>query len=231
MATKNVLRVALCFAAFITTLVPAAFSQESGRLDQVLAAMDRNAKTFRTAQADFTASMWNSVINSFVPPDDVGKIYLKKSDSGIDASAIYTQPPDKQIRFSGNKLEIYQNGQINTYDASAHHDELETFLVLGFGSSGEDMRKSYDIKDLGAEKIDGSDTEKLELVPKSGAVLAHVPKMVLWMDPTLGVSRQQMIYVEKEGDYRVAKYTDIRINRNMPKNAFKMKPSVKIVTH
>lgn len=231
MATKNVLRVALCCAAVITTSVPAAFSQESSRLDQVLAAMDRNAKTFRNAQAGFTASMWNSVINSFVPPDDVGKIYLRKSDSGIEASATYTQPPDKQIKFSENKLEIYQNGQINSYDAGTHRDELETFLVLGFGSSGEDMRKSYDIKDLGPEPIEGSDTEKLQLVPKSAAVLAHVPKIVLWMDPTLGVSRQQQIWVEKEGDYRLAKYTDIRINKPLPKNAFKMKPSARTVTH
>lgn len=230
MATKNVLRVALCFAGFMTTSV-SAFSQESGRLDQILAAMDRNAKAFRNAQAGFTARMWNSVINGFVPPDDEGKIYLRKADSGIEASAIYRQPPDKQIKFSGNQLEIYQNGEINTYNASAHRDELETFLVLGFGSSGEDLRNSYDIKDVGPEKVEGFDTEKLELVPKSAFVLAHVPKIILWMDPQLGISRQQQIYVEKEGDYRLAQYTDIAINKNLPKNAFKMKASSKTITH
>src|SRR5215468_9085622 len=99
MATKNVLRVAPCFAAFILTFAPAAFGQGSGRLNQSLAAMDKNAKTFRTAEASFTARMFNSVINAFVPPDDAGKIFLRKSGSGIEASAIYTQPPDKEIKF------------------------------------------------------------------------------------------------------------------------------------
>lgn len=231
MATKNVLRVAPCFAAFIAIFVPAAFGQGSGRLNQVLAAMDQNAKTFRTAEASFTARMFNSVINAFVPPDDVGKIYLRKGSSGIEANAVYTQPPDKEIRFSGNKLEIYQNGQINTYDAGAHRDELETFLVLGFGSSGEDMRKSFDINDLGPEAVESFDTEKLELVPKSASVVAHVPKIILWMDPKLGVSRRQQINVEKEGDYRLATYSDIKLNRNLPKNAFKMKASQKTINH
>ena len=231
MATKNVLRVALCFAACITTLVPCAFGQGSERLDQILAAMDRNAKSFRSAQAVFTAKMWNSVINDFVPPPDIGKIFLRKSDAGIEASAIYQQPPDKMIMFSGNRLEIYMNGQINAYDASAHHDELETFLVLGFGSSGEDMRNSYDIKDLGPDKVESFDTEKLELVPKSASVLTHVPKIILWMDPKLGISRQEQIYVERDGDYRLAQYTDIELNRNLPKNAFKMKASTKTITH
>jgi outer membrane lipoprotein-sorting protein len=233
MATKKVLGVALCFAAFIPTFVPAAFSQENKnlRLNQVLAAMDQNAKTFRNAQASFTARMFNSVVNAFVPPDDAGRIYLQKTGSGIEASAIYTQPRDKQIKFSGNTLEIYQNGQRNTYDATAHHDELETFLVLGFGSSGDDMRKSFDIQDLGPEAVEGSDTEKLELVPKSASVLAHVPKIILWIDPKLGVSRQQQIYVEKEGDYRLATYTNIAINRNLPKNAFKFKAVQKTVIH
>ena len=123
------------------------------------------------------------------------------------------------------------NGQINAYDASAHHDELETFLVLGFGSSGEDMRNAYDIKDLGAETVEGFDTEKLELVPKSASVLVHVPKVILWIDPKLGVSRKQQIYVEKEGDYRLALYGDIEINKNLPKNAFKMKATQKTVIH
>src|SRR5215469_2700388 len=231
MATKNVPRVALCFAACIATLVPPAFGQENKRLDQVLAAMDQNAKIFRGAEASFTAKMWNSVINAFVPPDDMGKLYLRKSGSGIEASAVYTQPRDKQIIFSGNRLEIYQNGQINTYDATAHHDELETFLVLGFGSSGEDMRNSFDIKDLGPEAVESFDTEKLELVPKSASVVVHVPKIILWIDPKLGVSRQQQIYVENQGDYRLATYSDISLNRNLPKNAFKMKASQKTVIH
>jgi len=235
MATKlkKMLRVALCFAAFVVTFVLAAFSQENPnqRLDQILAAMDQNAKTFRTAQASFTARMFNSVINAFVPPDDTGKIYLQKTGSGIEASAIYTQPRDKEIIFSGDRLEIYQNGQINAYDARAHRDELETFLVLGFGSSGEDMRKSFDIKDLGPDTVEGSDTEKLDLVPKSASVLVHVPHIILWMDPKLGVSRQQQIYVEKEGDYRLATYTNIELNRNLPKNAFKFKGVQKTVIH
>lgn len=220
----------LCFAVLLATSVPAAFCQTDGRLDQVMAAMDANAKGFRSAQANFNAKMWNSVINAFVPPDDQGKIYLRKASSGIEASAIYSVSAEKQIVFTGDKLEVYQGGQVDTYDAAAHRDELESFLVLGFGGSGADLRKSYEIKDMGPDKVENFDTEKLELVPKSAQVLAHVPKIILWMDPKLGISRQQQIYVEKEGDYRLAQYTSIELNRNIPKNAFKMKPAGKSVS-
>jgi outer membrane lipoprotein-sorting protein len=169
--------------------------------------------------------MWNSVINGFVPPDDQGKIYLRKVGSQIEASAIYSEPSGKQIVFMKDKLEVSQNGQVNTYDAAAHHDELETFLVLGFGSSGEEMRNSFEIKDLGPDKVGSADTEKLQLVPKSASVLAHVPKIILWVDPKLGISRQQQIYVEKEGDYRLALYTDIKINKGVSGSVFNIKGS------
>ena len=97
--------------------------------------------------------------------------------------------------------------------------------MLGFGSSGKDLQKSFELQDLGEEKIDGLQTHKLQLIPKVEDVKRHVPKIVLWMQPN-GLSKQQQIYLEG-GDYRTAKYAGIQLNQNLSDNLFKLKGNVK----
>jgi outer membrane lipoprotein-sorting protein len=121
---------------------------------------------------------------------------------------------------------------VDVYDASAHREEFETFLVLGFGSSGDEMRKTFDITYGGEEKIDGTDTVRLELVPKSDKIKEHFPKIILWINPQTGISVQQKL-METDGDYRLAKYSDIQLGQKIPAKVFQLKTSgkTKIVTH
>jgi outer membrane lipoprotein-sorting protein len=144
-------------------------------------------------------------------------------------------PPDaQQVIFSHGKIQLYKyrTGIVDVYDASAHRDEFETFLVLGFGSSGDDMRRTFDITYGGEEKIDGTDTVRLELVPKSDNIKKHFPKITLWINPQTGISVQQKL-METDGDYRLAKYSDIRLGQKIPAKVFQLKTSgkVKVVTH
>jgi outer membrane lipoprotein-sorting protein len=143
-------------------------------------------------------------------------------------------PDDQQVIFSRGKIESYKSRTktLDVYDASAHRDEFETFLVLGFGSSGDDMRKTFDITYGGEEKIDGTDSARLELVPKSDKIKQHFPKIILWIDPQSGISIQQKL-LEADGDYRLAKYSGIRLGEKIPAKMFQLKTSgkTKIVTH
>jgi outer membrane lipoprotein-sorting protein len=103
--------------------------------------------------------------------------------------------------------------------------------VLGFGGSGHDMLKSFDVKYLGTERVDGTDAAKLELVPKSPKIRNNFDRIVLWIDQARGVSVQQQLF-EPSGDHRLAKYSGIELNQKIPDTVFKLKTTgkTKIVT-
>ena len=48
--------------------------------------------------------------------------------------------------------------------------------------------------------------------------------ITLWIDPARGVSVQQK-FQEPSGDYRLAKYSNIRVNEKIPGDIFKLKTS------
>ena len=113
-----------------------------------------------------------------------------------------------------------------------HREEFESFLVLGFGSSGHDMLKAFEVQYIGDEKIDGVETAKLDLTPKSEKVKQNFAHILLWIDPQRGLSVQQQLF-EPNGDNRLAKYFDIQVNQKISDNVFKLKTSAKtkILTH
>ena len=94
------------------------------------------------------------------------------------------------------------------------------------------MLKSFEVTYGGTEKIDGIDTAKLDLTPKSEKVRQHFAHILLWIDPQRGLSLQQQLF-ETSGDYRLAKYSGIQVNQKIPEDKFKLKASgkTKTVTH
>lgn len=200
-------------------------ASKSGSLDQVLHSMDENAAKFRAAQADFTWTPYNAVINDTEAPDK-GRIYFRRTGNEIQMAAVIQPPDNRQILLSGGKIQVYQpkTKVLDVYDVSAHKDEVESFLVLGFGSSGQDLRKSFEVKYLGEEKIDNVQTAKLELIPLSDKIKKTFPKIDLWIDPQRGVSLRQQLF-QTGGDYRMADYSNIQLRGKLPDNLFKLKTS------
>lgn len=205
-------------------------SSQTGSLDQVLHSMDENAAKFRSAQADFTWTPYNAVINEMETPDK-GRIYFRREGNEIQMAAIIQPPDGRQIVFRDGRVEVYQpkTKVSDIYDTSAHKDEAETFLVLGFGSSGQDLRKSFDVRYMGQEKIGSVVTAKLALTPLSEKIKGTFPEIDLWIDPQWGVSLRQKL-LQKEGDYRLADYSNIRLNERVPDSAFKVR-ATKTVNH
>jgi outer membrane lipoprotein-sorting protein len=82
---------------------------------------------------------------------------------------------------------------------------------------------------LGAQKIDGIATAELKLVPKSEKVRGTFAYILLWIDLDRGVSVQQQLF-EPQGDYRLAKYSNIRIKEKIADDVFKLKTTGKTQT-
>ena len=210
-------------ALTILVLTAAAWPQSaSGGLDKVLAQMDIAAKNFRSTEASFVWDQYQRVIDE--TDSQKGRIYFRRQDGETQMAADISEPDKKYIVYSGGKVQVYQPkiDQVTEYNPGKNRSDLESFLVLGFGGSGQDLLKSYDVKSLGAEAVSGTQTAKLELIPKSTKLRNNIAKIMLWIDPARGVSVQQQIF-EPSGDYRLAKYSEIQLNQKLPDGTFKVK--------
>jgi outer membrane lipoprotein-sorting protein len=194
-------------------------------LESVLTSMDKAAENFKATEADFVWDMFTKVVEQ--TDTDTGKIYFRRAKNEIQMLADVTGPkPEnrKSVLYSDSKIQLYQPGKLDTvtiYDMSKK-PEFESYLVLGFGGRGHDLSKSFDVTYLGSEKLNGVDTEKINLVPKSQQVRNTFDHIILWIDPSRGISVQQQFIAGNE-DYRLAKYSNIRILQKISDNDFKLK--------
>lgn len=209
----------------LLSLVAWAQSDAAG-LDRVLTQMDAAAKSFRSTEASFVWDQYQRVIDD--TDTQKGKIYFRRDGDETLMAAEITEPDKKYVLYRGGKVQVYQPkiDQVNEYSAGKNRADVESFLVLGFGGGGHEMLKSYDVKYLGSETVNGVAAAKLELIPKSTRLRNNIARILLWIDPGKGISIQQQLF-EPGGDYRLAKYADIQINQKLPDNVFKLKTTAK----
>lgn len=195
-------------------------------LERVLNQMDNTAANFRTTEASFVWNQYQKVVDETDKQE--GQVYFRRVGKETQMAADITSPDKKYVLFTDSKVEVYQPkiDQVTSYNTGKNRAEFESFLVLGFGGGGHDMLKSFDVKYLGDEKLDGVDTAKLDLIPKSQKIRNNFQHIVLWIDPARGVSVQQQLF-EPSGDYRLAKYSGIEINQKIPDTVFRLKTTNK----
>jgi outer membrane lipoprotein-sorting protein len=190
-------------------------------LECVLKRMDAAAADFHTTQADFTWDQYQRVVDEH----DVqkGTVYYRREGNQIEMMAEIKEPDAKFMLYKDGKLQIYQPKieQVMVYP-TGNHTEIEGYLVLGFGGSGQDLTKSFDVSYLGDETVDGIATAQLQLIPKSEAFRNNVSKILLWIDLSRGISVQQK-FVLSQGDSRLAKYSAVQIHAKISNDVFQLK--------
>lgn len=229
----GLLPIVLASLLLVATVSVSQNSQSSANsspdLEKVLSRMDATAAQFRTAEANLTWEQYQKVIND----SDVeeGKIYFRRIGKEIQMMADITKPAPRQIFYSNGKVQLFEPkvNRVTVYSPGKSRADVESFVVLGFGGGGHELLKTFDVKYAGTEDLNGVQTDKLELTPKSARLRAMFEKLVMWIDPKLGVAVQQKFF-QPEGDYRLTKYSDIRLNQKIPDSVFKLKTDSKTTT-
>jgi len=198
----------------------------TARLETVLQKMDSASASFQTAQADFVWDQYQKVVDE--TDTQKGTVYYRRATKEIEMMADITQPDRKIVLYKEGKLQVYQPKieQVMVYPAGANRNELESYLVLGFGGSGADLKKSFDVSYEGEETVEGVAAAKLQLIPKSEKIRNNFSKIFLWIDLARGVSVQQK-FMQSQGDYRLARYSAIRVNTKMGNDVFQLKTTNK----
>ena len=212
---------------------------DAGGLDAILKKMDATAAGFRSTQAEFEWDNYEKVIGE-VDDIETGTVYYRRTGKAIEMMAEVKKtgtslsdlkPYPKYVLFSEGKIRLYQPkpDQVTIWDLGKRAADFESYLVLGFGGSGQDLQKAFDVTYLGSEAANGTAAGKLQLVPKSERVRNTFNKILLWVDPDKGISVQQQFF-DPLGNYRLTKYSAIQVGKKIPDGVFRLNTTGKTQT-
>ena len=226
-------RSALLLLTLATALgsAPVSAQAPTAQLTAVLAQMDAANKTFKSATATFTQDTVTRVAHMTDTTRQTGSMFLERDGKGGASfgAALYeagnTAAPSRIVEYSDGAMRLYTPAekQVDRFSAGANQNTYESYLTLGFGGSGSDLKAAWTITDGGPETLTDNGhsvkTEKLVLVSKDAGVRNTFRQVTLWIDPTRDISLKQ-IFETPSGEQRTAVYTNIHLNGKVNKNAF-----------
>ena len=206
-------------------------------LQTVLARLDASAKTFNSAQADIT---WEGVQVNPVPDTNTqtGTAIFARANGQMEVAVHIKTDNGKQYEkdmvYASGVGKLYEPAlkQLQVFQVGNRRDQLNSFLTLGFGGSGADLQKSWNVQSQGSEAINGTQAAKLQLTPRDPELAKTTPKVLLWIDLDKGIAVKQQRY-DAEGNYLTFTYTHIKLNGKVPANAFEIKTAsgTQVVNH
>jgi outer membrane lipoprotein-sorting protein len=195
----------------------------------ILARMDKAASGFKNMTARATYVTHTDVINE--DSTETGTVVMQKVAADEVRGLINFLEPDKHtVSIENRRVRVYYP-KINTvqeFDLGKDGEQLDQFLMIGFGTSGTALAKGYEVSVLPTETVkgfDGVQTIRLQLIPKTGEALKYVTKLELWIPETGDPYPLQEKISEPSGDYRRITYTGIKTNQPLPPDALQLKPA------
>lgn len=226
MTTTRRIAASLLFSALAIAPASLHAQPKPGHLDEVLRQMDAASLKFQSAEADFRWDLYERVVKETTT--QTGTIYFKKQGGSTIMGAKIVSPTTKFLEYRDGKLRLFDPGtdHLTIITSKGNQAQMESFLTLGFGGSGEDLAKAWKITDLGDEVVGGVQTAKLDLVPKDPAVRNNCTHMTIWVDPTRGIFLKQSFYMPSD-DYRTAVYANIKYNQKVDEKPYQINTNSK----
>lgn len=170
------------FIAILAVLsVPGSAAVVNGKLDEVLANMERAARSIKGIEADLRQEKRDMQIGGKEVYS--GKIYFQHSGKDHDKLRINYSVPEGQVAVvNGNKITLYQKSInqaiLTTRQAQASKSQEFSFIATPYKSVPE-LKSQYNIVYAGDEQAGSTSTAKLELTPKGPS---SAKKLTLWVD-------------------------------------------------
>ncbi len=176
--------------------------------------LNRSADHFTTLTAKLEYTKLTAVVDH--TEVQTGQLYYRKNHRRILIE--FLQPEKKEILFRDNKAEIYypKMKQIQEFDLSKHRDFIDQFLLLGFGTKGDDLKKAYLITVLGETRLGANAVLLVELTPKDERIRTQIHRILLWFDLASWVPVQQKFF-EVGGDSLTTRYTEVKVGVRIPR--------------
>jgi outer membrane lipoprotein-sorting protein len=196
--------------------------------------MDKAASAFKAMTADVE---WTNHIEALNDDSkESGKVTIKKNGPGdVQGLVEFVKPDPKFITLEKQSLRIYypKTKMSDLYELGDQADQVYQFLMIGFGTSGTSLAKDYDMKVAGKDTVKGQAVTaiRLELIPKSQRVRDnYVKKLELWIPEQGDPYPIQEKFSQPSGDYKLAVYSDLKINPVLKPDAVQLKVPPGVIT-
>jgi len=188
-------------------------------MNEVLARMDQAASEFRSLSANMKRVHFTAVLSESEESD--GVVRLKRVKNGTVGVINFQKPEDRTVFINGKSVQIFypKAKTVEIYDASKYTSSMDQIILLGFGTSSSELKKSYEFREGGPQKINGMDTFRIELLPKSADLKKLITKIEMWV-PDGQSNPARVKFSEPSKNYEVVDYSDIKTNPPLPDSAF-----------
>jgi outer membrane lipoprotein-sorting protein len=191
--------------------------------DDVLAKLDQTSPKFAGMSGNVAQTSYTKVLDD--KTTETGQIALKKNGPKDLAVLIdFVKPNPRTVAFRGRKAEIYypKLKSVQEYDLGKRSDLLDQFVLVGFGTTGRELKANYSVKYVGEETVGGQKAHKLELTPLAAERREKLRTLELWITDTGDYPVQQK-FIQQSGDYYLMTYTDVKVNPPLDDDALRLK--------
>ena len=185
--------------------------------EDVLGQMDQNAPKFTGLTADLAKVTYTKVIDE--KTTESGSMSLKKiGPRDLQVLIDFVKPDAKTVAFRGRKAEMYypKLKTVQEYDIGKQRGLVDQFLLVGFGTTGKELKTNYAVKYVGEETVGGQKTYKLDQIKDK------LRKLELWIAES-GAYPVQQKFIQPSGDYYLFTYSGVKLNPQLTEEALRLK--------
>jgi outer membrane lipoprotein-sorting protein len=217
---------ALCCAL----LAPAAQNARQWTAEGVLAMMDKSARDFHSLTADIQHIKYTAVVQD--TSMETGQIAVRRDEK---MRIEFSKPDLRTILRTGDSLFVYtpKINRVEEYNLGKNRAMVDQYILLGFGTRMDNVKKNYLIAVSGEEELDQRKTVLIELTPKSNEIRSQISKIQMWIDESSWLPIQHKFFEASSGDYILIHYTnlmknlkvnDAKFKQDWPKGVSRIKP-------
>jgi outer membrane lipoprotein-sorting protein len=187
-------------------------------VDGVLDMMDKSARDFHSLTADIEHIKYTDVVKD--TSSETGKVFVRRDEK---MRIEFMQPDRRTILRNGDSLFVFtpKINRVEEYDLGKNREMVDQYVLLGFGTKSENVRKSYLVTLIGETELDHKKMVELELTPKSDQVRKQIARIQMWIDEASWLPIQQKFFESGSEDYLIFHYTNVMKNLKIGDSEFK----------
>lgn len=199
---------------------------EKNEVHALLARMDAAASTFKAMTAEVTYVTHTDVLNE--DNTETGTAIMEKVQPGeVKGRVDFLTPDPHVVLFEKRQARRYipKIKTLEVWDLEKNGEMIDKFVMIGFGTSGVELAKDYDVTVLGAESLKGLPEKSIHvrLLPKSAEAREYVKSLDLWIPEQGDPYPLREKILEPSGDYRIVTYSDLKLNPQLKADALQLK--------
>ena len=215
-----------------TVVLAVAASLRADSLNDVLQRMDQAAQKFRSLSAKVRKTDYSDVLSDTTVEEGTFKMMKSGKDKFVLLADFMGQDAHT-VQMTPTQVKIYhpKANSVEIYDTRKYTKAADRYLMVGFGTTADELQKTYTVTLGGAETIDGVKTTRLDLAPKSAEAKKLVGKIQLWIPEGQANPLQEKMISGK--DYKLFQFSAAKIHTTsepaLPASEFELKllPGVK----